>query len=474
MKSRVLKVLHYLVYSLMTVQIVMGMIWAVRNVRMVPGFGDTPEYISISANMKVDEYRTVFYPLIIKGAIFLQNHLGISYHYFMYALQSILCIAAIFYMWHYLYEKVLNQKGIIEEMIFSLYLFTIPMVLCHSFTILPDSIALSALLVALTQLVRIPREKSSIRNGVIFFIAVFIELAIRADRIYSFTIFVAAYSIIYLFKTKEFKKYIIVFGLMLLAMVSNLGINSVTQQKGYYGRIETSLPFILLDRVVYPHMTENYNDFSDELKEVVSIEDAQVFDSHNNHVMYTFAPMLQRKVGKEKAEEFYMEMASVVWKNEKVAVMGEILYKFGIMYFVPFFADSAMKGKVVTNFGWIFRNYAISSPKLTEIYFKYYNIGFGYIGLLLTVLLIIWGIKGADSRDKMKKWCKTLMPFFIMIFIICLWFAAGDGDTANHRYVLISYIMWPVFTAGLLFNFIELPGLNIYSSVSFSSSEKEL
>ena len=431
----------------MCVQIVLGFIWAAANISSVPGFGDSAEYLQLSENLKVDEYRTIFYPLLLKIANFMQRHTGISYFYYIYALQVVLCFVAIFYMWHFLYTRILGRNGMIKEIIVSLYLMTIPMVMGHNLTILTDSIALSALLVAITQLVRIPTEDKR-WNYVVFFVAVTLELMIRADRIYSFTIYVAVYTVIYLIKTKNYKKYLLVLCCMLLAVVINLGINKKTQIKGYYGRIETNLSFVLLDRVVYPHMQQNYGDFPAEITDVVSIEDAQVFDTHNNNTMYVFAPMLQEKVGKDKAEEMYREMAAVVWRNNKKDVMREIWDKFKVMCFAPYYADASMKGKVISNWGWIYYNYSLNGEKLTGNYYNYYNIGYGIIGLVLTIVLLIYGLVRKSTRADMARWLKALTPYLVMLILLCLWFAVGDGDAANHRYVLIGYIMWTVLTIG--------------------------
>ena len=64
---------------------------------------------------------------------------------------------------------------------------------------------------------------------------------------------------------------------------------------GNYNRIPTTFGFVLLDRVVWPNMTQNYNDFSDEIKSLITEDDAREFDRHNNNVMYQMAPLLREK-----------------------------------------------------------------------------------------------------------------------------------------------------------------------------------
>lgn len=450
------QVINIAVISFMAVQIIFGLIWMIQNVNSVPGFGDTPEYIKLSESMKVDEYRTIFYPFLLKCSIALEHRLGIAYHYFMYAGQTVLCYVCILYMVHFLFKHILKESKLFKEVYVSLYLLTIPMITFHNLTILPDSLALSALLVVITQLVKFITESVNIKDSVIFFLAIMLELMIRADRIYSLSIVALIYCVVGLIKSKDWKKYLTVILLTFFAVVLNLGINSVTQKKGYYGRVETNLPFVLLDRVVFPHMTENYEYFSDEIKANVTIEDAQLFDSHNNHVMYSFAPMLESKVGKEKASEMYVEMAKVVWKNDKSKVISEIFYKFRLMFFMPIYGDLCMKGKVWTNFGWLYYNFSQVNEKLTRNYIKFYDIGFAYIVLGLSVLLTILGIAFKNSRQQILHWLKALALYFIILFVIVLWFAVGDGDGANHRYVLLGYIIFTILPVGVFSEFNRL------------------
>lgn len=112
-------------------------------------------------------------------------------------------------------------------------------------------------------------------------------------------------------------------------------INHFTQQPGLYGRIPTTFGFVLLDRIVWPNMEANYQNFSEEIKSIITEEDAKIFDQHNNNVMYQMAPLLREKAGTERAEELYQEMAAVVFKNQPVKVVWDILEDIACVYFTP-------------------------------------------------------------------------------------------------------------------------------------------
>ena len=60
---------------IMLVQISFGFLWMVKNFDSIPGFGDTNEYVEMSASMNLDEYRPVLYPLILRVARTIEEEL---------------------------------------------------------------------------------------------------------------------------------------------------------------------------------------------------------------------------------------------------------------------------------------------------------------------------------------------------------------------------------------------------------------
>ena len=52
---------------------------------------------------------------------------------------------------------------------------------------------------------------------------------------------------------------------------------------------------LLICFVVVGNMEANYSDFSEEIKNTITLEDAKTFDSHNNNVMYQMAPLVEEK-----------------------------------------------------------------------------------------------------------------------------------------------------------------------------------
>lgn len=234
---------------------------------------------------------------------------------------------------------------------------------------------------------------------------------------------------------------------MICAAVITAGVtgavNAATQVRGRNGRVQTDLSFILLDRVVWPNMAANYDYFPEEIRQSVSLEEAQKFDSHNNNVMYQLAPLLEERVGRAQASRYYREMARVVWERQGGKVLRDIGESLIFVLATPLLHYLHVNGIYTrSNIGWNMHCLSAASPALTKLYDR---IGFDVLALTLALWAILWIIDramGVRRREPL-----LIKPFLIASALLCLWFTLGDGAPPNDRYMLIvytTYALWPL------------------------------
>lgn len=447
------KYIKMVLYVIMSIQIVLSILWVVFNYNTIPTFGDSPEYINLSKVLIVDEYRTILYPFLISVTAKVESLLGIKYVYILYLVQSILSFACIDYFVKSIYNLLgIKEKKLIDILFLDVYILSIPMITYMNFSILTDSIALSMMLIIVTQCVRIFYSKSmQIKDVIILFVSYCLESMIRADRIYTCGLFILVFSIILVIQ-KEFKRSCIVLAVLISAVLVNLGINYKTQEPGIYGRIKTDFSFILLDRVVWPNMSENYDLFAEEIKSSISFDEALCFDEHNNNVMYYMAPLLEERVGRDRAEKMYKDMAMTVFKNHPIKVICDIIEDFAGFVFTPTVAFVSNVGGIKTNYEWNITCCSSATPKLTKLYSMFFNF---VIGILVIPIAILLCIKNRN-RTIIKRFLKIIYPYFYMTILIGLWFAIGDGAPPNDRYMLIGYVTWTSFAIGMLKVYLEI------------------
>lgn len=458
------KCLLILLLAAMTVQIVLGFAWMAVNLTNMPLFGDSTEYYELSQTLQVDEYRPLLYPLIIRIANKIANHMSIPYQTLVYSGQTLLCILSVFFLAEQLggiifsVQKRKNQKQFhLAVFFFSLYVTCIPMITFMNFSILTDSIATSMLLLMIGALIRIFHvSDTDWKSYLLIAVSMLVEYIIRADRLYTCTLFLVISFGIWLFKRRKKKLFLRCLVLSLVTVLVSTGaatmFNKATQHPGLYGRISTTFGFVLLDRVVWPNMEQNYDDFSDEIKGLISKEDAREFDKHNNNVMYQMAPLLREKAGVARAEELYKEMAAVVFKNQPGKVIFDILEDITCVIFTPVSAFLSIYGVVKTADSWNLHCVSQSSETLSKIFYRYYLDTFMILFLAGWLILIIQRVKRAQEgrRNKHEKTISQLLaPGFLLCVIIALWFSIGDGAPPNDRYALLHYVIWTFWVLGI-------------------------
>lgn len=439
---RVRRVLLAVLALLMLIQIGLGIVWMARNFDTIPGFGDTTEYIELSKTFALDEYRPILYPLILRVARKLS---GTSFHRYVYVFQTTLSLLC---MCHAVYTLdrvrrgdfgVKPTRGRVALWLFGgLWLTTVPMIACFNLTLLTDSIATSLLVLFLSVGVQvIYAGRFSVGQGVLLLMSLVGQCLIRADRLYSSLLVLGILTVMALIRNPRGRRALLIgaacVAALTLAVVNVVG--SATQVRGRNGRVQTTLDFVLLDRVVWPHMVENYRYFPREIQQNITLAEAQTFDSHNNNVMYQMAPLLEARVGRAAAGQYYRAMAEIVWKHSAGAILSDIGESAGFIMVTPLLHYMSVNGLYSkSNIAWNMYCLSQSTPELTKLYDRW---GFCLLTAALAVSLVIFIGNRVGGVRRARPF--LLWPYIIEDVVLCLWFTLGDGAPPNDRYMLIHY-----------------------------------
>lgn len=214
-----------------------------------------------------------------------------------------------------------------------------------------------------------------------------------------------------------------------------LCVNHATQVPGSKGRVSTDASFILLDRVVWPNMKNNYEYFPEEIKGVISLEEAKEFDKHNNNVMYQMAPLVESRVGKEKASEYYRTMAKIVWEHDRQKVIKDTAGCVGAFIALPQ-AEVMTRYKMLSmNTNWNIHCMSSVDKPLTKFMYSYYLYSFCMVFCSVAFICIF-------LSKQFRRLFGRLVCLIIMSVLLALWFGLGDGAPVNDRYALIVLVTW--------------------------------
>lgn len=439
---------------IIVVQVSLAAAWMLFNLGVPTSFGDTKDYLGLSRTFAVDEYRPVGYPVVIACSTWLEAHTRLPHEFFIYMLQLLVAILCVSYAVRTLDRLFLggflSRSWHPRMLLFaSLYLATFPLVGMMNFAAMSDSLALSATLVFLTAtLSAIHGEGAGWKDYALVFAAFFGGSMMRGDRPYLFLTFGLAMALAYLLRMRKSRKAALCLAATILAAFATvMAVNRLTQKSGRYERPRTTFEFILLDRIVWPHMTECYNLFPASVREVVTLDDAKNFDANNNNVMYKFAKKMNGLIGEQRAHELYRTMAETVFRARTKRVVYEIAHDVAKAFLSPFFQvaevyniDCHRNSPCINPFCYNPRCFMQATKPLTWALNAIPLHLFAFAFAFFLVKAIFRRRLGAAARRA----APALWAYFGFSALLALFYCLGDGAHPNSRYLIIIDSSWVV------------------------------
>ncbi len=449
-------IFRYIIFIAMGAQIALALVWMVLNATAIPSFGDAKEYVNLAKSLDFDEYRPFLYPLIIRITLWIGSRAVIPYQLLLYIFQTLISFASIGTTLRtvraLLRDRVNPEIASSNRLLLlaTLYAWTFPMIGFMNFAGMSDSLALSATLLFLSALLNLLfREKPGRAVWVQLLLAFAAGCFLRGDRPFLFAGSGTAMALLLLaFRKIKLSRCLSVISALAVSFAAVLSINYGYQVPGRHGRPKTDLSFVLLDRVVWPHMRECYYDFPLDVRQVVSIYESKKFDAHNNNVMYHFAPMMEEKVGRKRAEELYRIMAKTVFRVRTKRILWEVSHDVVKTCLAPFFQATEVYyvschgngRRCIEPYCYNPRCMAKRTPLLTRIL----NAGGAHLFVVLFLGAVAWHLRANSLRFTLRRALPPLFVFFGFSMTIALFYGLGDGAHPNSRYSIPVDFAWVV------------------------------
>lgn len=480
--------LAWLLAVCIILQIVLGTVWMIRNIDHVLNFGDTVEYLELSKTLTPDEYRPIVYPLLLRGLSDVEAWTRIPMTYALYSLQTIISLMSLLFFFTSFF-RVLNERRVLvlkpavrraAVAVFSAYLLTTPIIAEFNFAILTDSLATSFLLIMLTLIINLAclGQGRWYHFAAIYFCAL-IQSLLRPERFY---LCIAALLVFVLWgwwmqkrggaadtsKKTFWKKAAGFAAVILLLCVSVPVMNASTQTPGAQGRPKASVAAMLAARVVWGHFAECYGDFNDEVHAILTYEQAQEIDSHNNNIGLIATPLIQSQVG-DRVDDIYLHMTTVALRKIPDKVVMSILEDCCTFFAVPYQLAAGLNDLVPTATVWNYTRMAEAHPLYTSLYFRFSV----YSQFFLFGLAFVFGLCKRNSL--LRKSLAQTVPLVIASLFITVGFGVCASAPPNYRYVLLPCIMWLTWflTAWCSFMPPWLRPMLLDSAASLNNAEKQ-
>ena len=443
-KKEIKYVLYYLFAFLMLSQVGLGVRWITWNVGTIPVFSDTDLYVQAAETLVVDEYMGILYPVLIRIAKMVEQCLGISYAWVVYAIQVITAIYAIVYMlkngsWINGYR----WRCIVKYILITAYVFTFPILLQLHFAILPYSLVFSLSVIIVSDSLRLLKKEddSVFLMAKISVIWILMTLLIP-EYCWIGGIFVILSWSKWLKTGSLFRKKMLI---CVIAIVFGInGIGQMTQTPGSMGRIQRFVESSLLQRIVWPNFVTHSFFWPEEINEVFSVDELSSITQYREGVIHEFGPQLEYVYGKKQARELYMQMAMISLGLDTKQILADTCRDF-LAYLCPQVAFQVQRqnnqGSLLP---WNYGQLQEKAPLLTKYYVNCSLAGWN--------IMCIIGLAMGILKKEYKNSRKNLAVFGGVIFL-ALWYTMQGAGAQDYKQVMLISLLWllPVVKGWLYF-----------------------
>jgi hypothetical protein len=439
--------------------LLLGVAWWITNLGTKPDYGDSNQYLELAESLRVDDYRTLFYPLVLRGLKTVAALCGYQRIMLVDVVQTILALVCIAYLGRALwgvtastqsFSDLKRTPALIRRAVigaFAMLVFSQPLVNHFALSVMTDSLAASFITAGLAALIRISTlDDTRLRTFLIGWLSIAAAGFMRAEKVYvmGLTIIVVMLVMWWLARPTvtcrsnqmfSGRRTALVLLSVLLLTPGPLvtAINRATQTADY-GWPRVTINHRLFNRTVWPRLTKLRPLLSQEFQSVVSEKEAKEFDLNCNEFLH-LVPLLQQRAGGTDVLVNEASWAAIRNYGPEIAITTA---DDALRYTMPLIAyplDLAFGGREGVASEWTHTRMRAASPLLTNL----------YLWVATTVLLtiqipvvcsLLWRL-----RDRWNNRVAMAAVLMLGVSIInAVLYSATDG-LQNVRYALPACVL---------------------------------
>ncbi len=244
----------------------------------------------------------------------------------------------------------------------------------------------------------------------------------------------------------------------------NAGLNSAFPEARRIYR-ENNLGTAAVSRFVWPNFASNYFFWDEEVKAVLSEEDAVRLCQRIDLLEEEFYPAMVEAYGTGKATKLCLEMGYRCLMDRSRETVSEIGRDLRDHLLIPFTIENNLQGRGVSMTAWNYGRMKAYSPALVKYYFRY---GSFELPILLLGSLLLWWF---HRNDQMGQWIKeraagketkplsyrdggsgrNAAPWKLLFFVVILytlWYTMRSNLPIDYKLVLPILFVWYLASVG--------------------------
>lgn len=246
--------------------------------------------------------------------------------------------------------------------------------------------------------------------------------------------------------------------------LANMGLNSAFPEARRIYR-ENNLGTAVVSRFVWPNFATNYFFWDDEIKAVLSEEDAIRLCQRIDLLEKEFYPALQEAYGNGKAMQLCLKMGYRCLMDRSRETVSEIGKDFIDYLLLPFTIEKNLQGKGTSLTAWNYGRMKAHTPLLVKYYYRY---GIYELPVLLLGSFLLWSfykndrvgqflkrrMSAAEGKDEFYKvengeisnrqW--KLLVFALLLYT--LWYTIRSNLPIDYKQAMPILFFWYLASIG--------------------------
>lgn len=475
--KRIKKSAFLTIVMLMAVQIVLGIAYILSNLGQYQTYAESDTLLQVSKTFLVDEYIGILYPLLVAFCSDIERITTIPFLYFIEAIQLVAAFAADYYVVGVVMKRTNNrekQKSIydkLKKIYVTLFLFTIPFTMQMNLALLPYSLATTSFVVVFgicLSIIKIEKQREY-KGGVFekhpFFrrkcviLALFFTLQslLYPKYFWLYTLYLIFFFVWFCFQQRKknsncsteqrmvekkvrHKRIAVLFLTLCIGAGCFQGIYTCTTTPGCYGKIQNSFSAAMVSRFVWPNFATNYYFWSDDIKAVMTLDDAVYICQREDAVEDYFGALVEDAYGRKKANQLYLQMAKRCFMDRTKECLVDIKNDLIDYFFMPSTILRNLQGQGTSENGWNYEKFRSETPKLVKLYCRFSLLSW-FVMLIVSFLTYL-----LEKRKSgiVKSICKNYKARFVLatIFFQTIWLTMSSNYPIDYKLALPIIFCW--------------------------------
>ncbi len=422
-------IIKYFAYAAIAVEAVFAAFWLFKNIGVYQSDYIAHTYIQAADSLVVDDSMGILYALIVRvlghGAV-------------LQIVQIVVGTLALWFFASSLFGK--GAAGVLTGVV-----ALNPMILQAETAVSPNALVLSCVLVAIGSAVK---SKSNAKWYVGLFVPALMAGFLNPDYAYLFAIVGVVFFVVRCIVRKKFE--VVLLALVLLAAVVPAVTNHFISDDKAYGRVGRTPAFLMMQRVVWPHMFD-YSELADSWVAYYKgetdvdygytmIDTARIPEN----LAMSFAYGFENSIGTENAQSFYKTTVEYslgkgfgFWARDVIS--DEILYVLAPASAAYAYVTRMTDTSVVNGLYYMFK----TAPEISKVYFVFSSMALA----VLIALYVVAGVVKVCRKEANK--ASATVSLLLIILLLSLYATLICVREFDYRNVLFMVVGWPAAVMAL-------------------------